>query len=173
MPKESSLPCIISFNLSDERYQWVLICPTQIVDSCLSSSPCPDNGFAERFKYDVISSSLLSTSISSQASATRRSFSPDLPGKLDSNSTERSASPSEVNHLSDQQPDQTSPSSDLLGDYFWPFTLTSSAVVFLSSGWYLFAMLLFASASYSWHCHKQNNEKADALTTVSFMEFVL
>ncbi|KAA1470293.1 hypothetical protein DENSPDRAFT_682047 [Dentipellis sp. KUC8613] len=42
----------------------------------------PNREFAERFKYDVISSSLLSSSLSTPVSAKRRSFSPDIRGSL-------------------------------------------------------------------------------------------
>ncbi|OCH89779.1 hypothetical protein OBBRIDRAFT_793930 [Obba rivulosa] len=162
---DDSLRTAPALSISLDRMPSFITKALHIIDSYFSERPCSDRDFAERLKYDVISSSLLSTSISSQASATRRSFSPDLPGRLDSTSSECSVSPSEPNPREGRHPEHSPPSSDVLGDYFWPVTLVSSGVVLVSSGWYLFAILLFAFASYGWHCHKLGLKKADGLST--------
>ncbi|EMD39345.1 hypothetical protein CERSUDRAFT_112985 [Gelatoporia subvermispora B] len=162
---DDNLHATFVLSISPDKMPSFIVKALQIIDSCLSTRPCSERDFAERFKYDVISSSLLSSSISSQASGTRRSFSPDLPGRLDSTSSERSVSLSDPGPPDGRLAEPVSPSSDLLGDYFWLFTLASSAVVLVSSGWYLFAMLLFAFASYSWHCHKLSLLKTDELTS--------
>ncbi|KAH9945737.1 hypothetical protein B0H21DRAFT_743784 [Amylocystis lapponica] len=117
----------------------------------------PESTFAERFKYDVISSSLLSASISAAPpSATRRAFTPELPGKLDETG---------------QQPESTDEpavaeghNSSVLEDFEWPVTLASIAAAALSAEYYFVAIFLFGGATYTRHVSKTKHERADAIS---------
>lgn len=103
----------------------------QAMNTFLSSSP--DNHFAERFKYDVISSSLLSTSLSGTP---RRGA---IPGRLPdeasdsptSSSPEAQGKPSRFGQLDNTQ---------------WPPALVSFAIVALSAEYYFVALFLLTAA---------------------------
>ncbi|EED78953.1 predicted protein [Postia placenta Mad-698-R] len=116
----------------------------------------PESTFAERFKYDVISSSLLSTSIAAPLSATRRSFSPELPGRLDQESNASQSSSLEQNEPT------VIPSS--LTEFNWLIVSVSIAAVALFYEFYFVAIFLIGGATYSWHAEKVLSEKASIMS---------
>ncbi|KAI0690876.1 hypothetical protein C8T65DRAFT_671113 [Cerioporus squamosus] len=133
----------------------------QIVNELLQSSSCSsqENSFAERFKYDVISSSLLSSSLAAPTSAVRRTFTPDIPGKLDDGSTE--GEPSFAGSNSDARfPD---PVSNPFGSQL-PVALVSLAVVLLSIGYFFLAMIPLFAAIYVRYVVQPDAEKATSTT---------
>ncbi|KAG6381808.1 hypothetical protein JVT61DRAFT_417 [Boletus reticuloceps] len=119
--------------------------------------------FAERFKYGVISSSLLSPAFSTTpiAEPHRRTLSPSLPGKLfDSHSRTPSAAESMMtDNLSLSMPPE--PETPL-----WPFTVSFTvAVVAFSARFYFCALLLLAAALYYMHVHRlDGHSKVDVMT---------
>ncbi|KAI0730501.1 hypothetical protein C8Q76DRAFT_792656 [Earliella scabrosa] len=122
----------------------------QIANELLQSSSCTshENTFAERFKYDVISSSLLSSSLAAApTSAIRRSFTPELPGKLDDG-----AGASDDGHISSSsRPDNRFPevtsSPNALAPQI-PVALLSLAVIVLSTGSFFIALIPLGAAIY-------------------------
>ncbi|KAF8141381.1 hypothetical protein EV363DRAFT_1307936 [Boletus edulis] len=125
--------------------------------------PLRTQAFAERFKYGVISSSLLSPAFSTTpiAESHRRTLSPSLPGKL-YNSHSRTPSAAEsvmTDNLSLSMPPE--PETPL-----WPFTLSFTvAVVAFSARFYFCALLLLAAALYYMHVHRlDGHSKVDVMT---------
>ncbi|EGN96896.1 hypothetical protein SERLA73DRAFT_161860 [Serpula lacrymans var. lacrymans S7.3] len=113
--------------------------------------------FAERFKYDVISSTLLSPSLSTSPHPHRRSLSPSIPGKLGSSHSRNTSSTdsSMAFRLPDQELDQSSASLTADNETpLWPLTLTVTfAVAALSAKFYFLAILSLATTSYYVYVH--------------------
>ena len=122
--------------------------------------------FAERFKYAVISSSLLSPAFAAtpMMDSHRQGMSPPLPGRLP-NGHSRTPSAAEsmlTDTFSLSMP--TEPETPM-----WPFTLSLTVLVAaLSARFYFFALLLLASILYYIHVHRlDSHSKPDVITPVS------
>ena len=141
----------------------------QIANDLLHSSSCTsrENSFEERFKYDIISSSLLSSSLAAPTSATRRSFTPEIPGKLDDGgggSADDEHFPA-VGQADGRFPDSTS-NPNLSGQEV-PIALLSIAVVFLSAGFYFMAIIFLAAGIYSKHVMQVDQNTQNSTSQVS------
>ncbi|KAG9313235.1 hypothetical protein JVU11DRAFT_6697 [Chiua virens] len=134
------------------------------ISSLFSSDPASlrAKAFAERFKYGVISSSLLSPTFpATPMESHRRSLSPPLPGKL-SVGHSRTASVAEST-VTD------TPSLSMPPEFetpLWPLTLSFTiAVVALSARFYFFAFLLAAATMYYIYIHRRDiHPKPDVMT---------
>ncbi|KIK93148.1 hypothetical protein PAXRUDRAFT_829253 [Paxillus rubicundulus Ve08.2h10] len=135
----------------------------------LSSLFSPDSmsrrtlAFAERFKYGVISSSLLSPPSTTPPipHPHRRAFSPSFPGKLASN---HSRNPSAAESTLTDNVSLSIPCEPEVP--FWPITLSFTVVVAaLSARFYFSAFLLLAGTLYYMHVHKLDiRSKLDVMT---------
>ncbi|KAJ7777378.1 hypothetical protein B0H16DRAFT_955958 [Mycena metata] len=132
--------------LEEEAEEWRPALLVWIVESLQSlfSSPPESSQFAERFKYDVISSSLLSTTLPVPHSH-RRSMSPSLPGKL----------------KLDAPPD---PPHEAV-DYGLLSVLFVIAAVFLAMGFYFFTVVSIGGATIYLYNHSDNS-KPDMVCTI-------
>ncbi|KAF9224118.1 hypothetical protein BS17DRAFT_703917 [Gyrodon lividus] len=121
------------------------------------------HAFAERFKYGVISSSLLSPAFATTPipHPHRQVLSPSLPGKLASNHsrTPSAAESTLTDNLSLSIPSE--PESP-----FWPITLSFTiAVAALSVRFYFLAFLLLAGTLYYMYVHRLDiHSKLDVMT---------
>ena len=142
----------------------------QIASDLLQSSSCSsrDNTFEERFKYDIISSSLLSSSLAAPTITPRPSLTPDIPGKLDGGggSMGDPHSPSDSNP-DFQSPDPTTTSNSNPSGPELSIALLSIAVVFLSAGFVLLAVVFVASAIYVRYVGQADRSTSDSLSQVS------
>ena len=142
----------------------------QIASDLLQSSSCSsrDNTFEERFKYDIISSSLLSSSLAAPTITPRPSLTPDIPGKLDGGggSMGDPHSPSDSNP-DFQSPDPTTTSNSNPSGPELSIALLSIAVVFLSAGFILLAVVFIASAIYVRYVVQADRSTSDSLSQVS------
>ncbi|TBU24410.1 hypothetical protein BD311DRAFT_671865 [Dichomitus squalens] len=157
-----------------------LISLLQTVNDLLQTSSCTsrENSFEERFKYDVISSSLLSSSLAAPASAIHRTFAfaPEFPGKLDDGGggTEDGTSPSD-SKAHDRSLDSTSGDLNLSGHgQELPIALLSIAIFFLSAGSYVFAAVFLAAGFYARHVVQadQNTHSSTAQTLHELNELI-
>ncbi|GJE93841.1 hypothetical protein PsYK624_100050 [Phanerochaete sordida] len=131
-----------------------------VYSSLSTHRPRSSNTFAERFKYDVISSSLLSTSLAATPNPARRSFTPDIPGRLhrtaadhsrtSSTSDEDGAHPSHYKTV--EEPTNTRGT----------IAVVSVAVVALAAGYEFLGLLLLASALYFAKAIRPTQDVADA-----------
>lgn len=123
--------------------------------------------FAERFKYAIISSPLLSPGFASSPvpHLHRRSVSPSFPGRLASNHS-RSTSLTESS-VTDQI-SLTIPTEP--ETHVWPLTLSITlAAAALGAQFYALSVLLLASTLYYMHVHRWDiHSKPDIITPVSF-----
>ena len=126
----------------------------QAVALIFENRQSPENAFAERFKYDVISSSLLSSAIAATPT-TRRTFGSDLPGKLDDASDSTSSD-------GDKSPAATSS----LPEFQVPAALVAVAAIALAAEYYFVAIFLMLAATYSWHSVKACAERATTTASV-------
>lgn len=119
--------------------------------------------FAERFKYGVISSSLLSPGFASTPvpHPHRRSFSPHIPGRLSSN---HSRSTSGADSIATSQISLTIPPES--EPHVWPVTLSITlSVAALSARFYALFVLLLVSTLYYMHVHRSElHSKPDIIT---------
>lgn len=114
--------------------------------------------FAERFNYNVISSSLLSTSVQSTQ---RRMFNTRLPGRLSLTSETSSVYPASSLSLS-------STLLDSFTDSHWPLTLVCMAIVALIADNPALAALIAASTVLLFHLSKaEKNVKPQTISLVS------
>jgi len=122
--------------------------------------------FAERFKYGVITSSLLSPGFATTPvpHPHRRSFSPHIPGRLASN---HSRSTSGGESTATGQISLTIPAEP--ESHVWPVTLSITlAVAALSARFYALFVLLLVSTLYYMHVHRLDlHSKPDIITPVS------
>ncbi|KAH7890940.1 hypothetical protein F5I97DRAFT_1947094 [Phlebopus sp. FC_14] len=121
------------------------------------------HAFSERFKYGVISSTLLSPAFATASIPYphRRSLSPSLPGRLTSDHS-RNTSASEsilADHTSLSIPAE--PEIPL-----WPITVSFTvAIAALSAQFYFLFLVLLAGIMYYIHVHKVDfNPKSDVMT---------
>ncbi|KZT68657.1 hypothetical protein DAEQUDRAFT_670985 [Daedalea quercina L-15889] len=128
---------------------------SQVATSAFESRQTPENAFAERFKYDVISSSLLSSTVSATPTI-RRTFAPELPGKLDD--------------ASDGASSDDDKSSSPLSEFQVPIALICIAAIVLAAEYYFLAIFLMLASTYSWHAVKASSERA--ATTASTLDAV-
>ncbi|KAI0339726.1 hypothetical protein BDW22DRAFT_583207 [Trametopsis cervina] len=132
-----------------------------------ASSPSgPSDAFAERFKYDVISSSLLSTSLASSPQPGRRSFVSELPDRLNPIPGDHSrTSSSSIGHSDDVfAPRDASGLSHEPGDLRLVVAIISAAVLAFAAGFEMLSMLLVALALYVTSAVKPEVEKSNAAT---------
>ncbi|KAL7280304.1 hypothetical protein ACG7TL_005218 [Trametes sanguinea] len=137
----------------------------QVVDDALrsSSSSSSESTFAERFKYDVISSSLLASSLAAPTSTARRTHSPEIPGKLDEQESDGEPEhlpPHSKADVSDSSRDISSTPPSSLGPQL-PYVLVSLAVLALSRHSYFLAIVLVSSAAYIRYVVHSDNERSD------------
>lgn len=140
-----------------------------------SKTSRPRISFAERFKYDVISSSLLSASLAAAPLTGTKPLTPDISGRLDIHGGDgehsRTSSTTVVQPDDDypsSSPRQSEPSSETqFGDLRGSVGVVSVAVVALAAGYEFLAYLLLAIALYSARAGKLDPEKADAAELVS------
>ena len=123
------------------------------------------NSFAERFKYDIISSSLLSSTLAASLVAptneTRRTVSPEPAGKL-SATGDHHPSDASVSHLKSLTDNASNPDLNLSV----PIVLLSISAIILSTGHYLLA-LLSAAAIYAKFFVFPHVEEDGSMTQVS------
>ncbi|KAJ7708854.1 hypothetical protein B0H17DRAFT_367138 [Mycena rosella] len=130
----------------EEEPEWrplLLVRMLEILQSIFVPPP-QSSQFAERFKYDVISSSLLASSLPVPHTH-RRSVSPSLPGKL----------------TLDAPPNPRHEPVDvwLLSPIF------VLAAFFLATGYYLFSIVSIGGATVYWYNHSENS-KPDMSSTM-------
>ncbi|KAI0676118.1 hypothetical protein C8Q78DRAFT_1008116 [Trametes maxima] len=137
----------------------------QLINGLLQSSSAhaSENAFAEHFKYDVISSSLLASSLAAPTSSVRRAFSPEIPGKLDDKGGGGKAGVLLRNTEVDDTPshtDSTTSSPNSLEPQL-PYVFVSLAVLALSTNHYFLATILASAAAYARHVVNTDSEKSD------------
>ncbi len=125
----------------------------------------PTTSFAERFKYDVISSSLLSTSLTATPHPSRRSFSPELPGLLDTGPHSRTSSTTAVEE-SHPSPHGSPLSASDPGAIPQAVAIVSIAVLALAIGYEFLAILLLAVALYVARAVSPTSDQNDVATLV-------
>ncbi|PIL30417.1 hypothetical protein GSI_07604 [Ganoderma sinense ZZ0214-1] len=151
----------------DIQFPEFVVWAAQIAHDLLQSSSCSsrDNGFEERFKYDIISSSLLSSSLAAPTVTSRPSLTPEIPGKLDggggSVGDEHSPSGSNPDFPS---PDSSAPLDSNFSGPESPIALLSIAVAFLSTGFHLLAIVFFAAAIYVRYVVQASHSTSDSLS---------
>ncbi|KAL4244650.1 hypothetical protein ABKN59_010098 [Abortiporus biennis] len=125
-----------------ERVSKLLLTATELANSLLASSrlSTAENAFAERFKYDVISSSLLSSTLSPQSPnpIATRVFTFDVPGRL------KPEGKDENNPI----PDIPEKDPSGVASIHWPAAILSVALAALSSEYYFMAIMLLGLAAY-------------------------
>jgi len=124
------------------------------------------SSFIERFKYDVISSSLLSSSISAPHPIGQRSTSPAIPGRL-------SPIPDSENYTVDQPPGRSSsglPLQESSPQDSWQTALVFCVVIAIFSARYytVFALLLGGTFLYMMHYDNLDTPSKPTMTSVSF-----
>lgn len=130
-----------------------------LYNSLSTHRPRSSNTFAERFKYDVISSSLLSTSLAATPNPVRRSFASDIPGRLSTSSHSRTSSTTEANdETSSQHHKTTEEPTHIRGT----IAVVSAAVLALAAGYEFLGLLLLAGALYFAKATRPPQEVADA-----------
>ncbi|KAJ7156876.1 hypothetical protein C8R43DRAFT_997496 [Mycena crocata] len=143
-------PDVFETELDEEEPEWrpdVLVRMVEIFQS-LFPGPTQSTPFAERFKYDVISSSLLESALPVPHS-NRRSASPSLPGKL-----KLDAPPNPPHELVD----------------YWLLSLILViAAFFFATGYYPFTLAAMAWATIYLYNHSDNS-KPDMSSTMGALE---
>lgn len=130
----------------------------------MTKFPRRSNSFEERFKYDVISSSLLSTSLAASPNPARRHFNLDHLAASDHSRTSSTLTDHEdLPHV--QKPNPTWPAEP--GSVQQTVAIVSAAVVSFASGYEFLGMLLLAVALYVNCASRPTPETADFATLVS------
>ncbi|KAF7794974.1 hypothetical protein EIP86_006117 [Pleurotus ostreatoroseus] len=127
----------------------------------------PRTSFAERFKYDVISSSLLSASLAATPLSGIRPLTPENPELLDTpgqpGEHSRTSSATLVQPDDDQPPGMDSMFGDMdPNDIRRSLAVVSVAILALAAGYEFLAYLLFALALYVARAVKAARDKTDA-----------
>ncbi|KAJ7797498.1 hypothetical protein B0H14DRAFT_2618871 [Mycena olivaceomarginata] len=135
----------------EEELEWRPVLLVQFVEMLQSLFTPPPNSslFAERFKYDVISSSLLSTALPVPHSR-RRSISPSLPGKL--------------------KLDFPPPNAPHLVDYNLLTLICVLAAVFLATGLYFLTIVSLGGAAVYLYNHSDTTKPDMSSDTVTLLE---
>ncbi|KIJ65476.1 hypothetical protein HYDPIDRAFT_110558 [Hydnomerulius pinastri MD-312] len=164
-PYIASHPYLIRHGESMENLCFIIFGAFEFLSSLFSSDHMSRRAlaFAERFKYGVISSSLLSPAFAATPipHPHRRSLSPSLPGKLASGHS-RTPSGAEST-LTDNISLSIPAESDTP---IWPITFSFTvAVAALSARFYFLTLLLLAGTLYYMHVHKLDiHSKPDVMT---------
>ncbi|KAI0765627.1 hypothetical protein BD413DRAFT_482153, partial [Trametes elegans] len=124
-----------------------------------SSSNSSESTFAERFKYDVISSSLLASSLAAPAGVARRAFSPELPGKLDDGGGGGENDPPSAEKSTPAATTELALNPNSLGQL--PYVFLSLGVLALSASYYLLAILSLCTAAYVRYVVNTDSDKSD------------
>ncbi|TFY58814.1 hypothetical protein EVJ58_g6178 [Rhodofomes roseus] len=132
---------------------------TQIAASFFEYRQSSEHAFAERFKYDVISSSLLSTTISATPTV-RRTFTLEVPDKLN-DASDIASSDGDKSGTVDPSP---------LSELQVPIAMVCFAAVALAAEYYFVAIFLMLASTYSWHSVKANSEEVK--TTAATLDAV-
>ncbi|TCD71725.1 hypothetical protein EIP91_005491 [Steccherinum ochraceum] len=128
----------------------------QVLNTLLCSSP--DNQFVERFKYDVISSALLSSTLSATPrSAVMPGRLPDEPG--DSSRTSSTTDPTDPQNAEDR--------SAQLDSLQVPTALVSVAIVAVSAEYYFVALFILAFALAIHHSVKSHANRATIMSSTA------
>ncbi|KAJ7626255.1 hypothetical protein DFH06DRAFT_1304762 [Mycena polygramma] len=138
-------------DFEEEEQEWRPVLLLQIVEmlQTIFAAPPQASQFAERFKYDVISSSLLSTSLPVPNSK-RRPPSLSLPGKLN---LDAPPSPHQI-------------------DYGLLSLLVVIAAVFLATGLYFFALVSVGGAAVYLYNHSDNSRPDMSATIEALNELI-
>ncbi|EIW75137.1 hypothetical protein CONPUDRAFT_140129 [Coniophora puteana RWD-64-598 SS2] len=156
---QDAIPHLLKNSEHLEKLCFLIFGAVELVSSFFSPerSSKRAQAFAERFKYGVISSSLLvSSTFSSTPAPSRRSFSPSFPGKLQHGTHSRNTSTADST-LADTSPvDKFSTSVAAEADTpLWPVTsLASVAIAAFSAGFYAFAVMFICGTLYYVYAHK-------------------
>ncbi|KAG1874458.1 hypothetical protein F4604DRAFT_1764858 [Suillus subluteus] len=158
-------PVVFKYSAQVEKICFIIFGALQFLSSLFTSDRVSKRtqAFAERFKYGVITSSLLSPGFATTPvpHPHRRSFSPQIPGRLASNHS-RSTSGAEstaTGQISLTIPAEPEP-------HVWPVTLSITlAVAALSARFYTLFVLLLVSTLYYMHVHRLDlHSKPDIIT---------
>lgn len=154
------------------RQSYVLrICSTQFVSSLFTPNRQSKRtrAFAERFKYGVISSTLLSPAFPSTPihHAHRHPLSPPLPGKFTCNHSRTGSSEDNSIVTVTDKLSLLIPSEPEIP--LWPITLSVTiSLAALSARFYLSCVSLLVTTLYYMHVHKLDLQaKPDVMTPVS------
>ncbi|KAF5338050.1 hypothetical protein D9758_014257 [Tetrapyrgos nigripes] len=126
------------------------------------------SAFVERFKYSVISSSLLSTSLTAPHT-NWRGHSPHPPGKLPSDHSRQSS----VDRSSESSFHAQQPVHSLSSDtpYYLFFLALSIVTVFFGAGYYILSIALFAASAFLLYIYNQDfaskHDMAPSLDTLN------
>ncbi|KAH9832502.1 uncharacterized protein C8Q71DRAFT_776718 [Rhodofomes roseus] len=145
--------------LALERLPPTLVNLIQIAASFFEYRQSSEHAFAERFKYDVISSSLLSTTISATPTV-RRTFTLEVPDKLN-DASDIASSDGDKSGTVDPSP---------LSELQVPIAMVCFAAVALAAEYYFVAIFLMLASTYSWHSVKANSEEVK--TTAATLDAV-
>ncbi|KAG2093116.1 uncharacterized protein F5147DRAFT_721459 [Suillus discolor] len=158
-------PAVFKYSAQVEKICFVIFGALQFLSSLFTSDRISKRtqAFAERFKYGVITSSLLSPGFATTPvpHPHRRSFSPHIPGRLASN---HSRSTSGAESTATDQISLTIPAEP--EPHVWPVTLfITLAVAALSARFYALFVLLLVSTLYYMHVHRLDlHSKPDIIT---------
>ncbi|KAG0691856.1 hypothetical protein DFH29DRAFT_644949 [Suillus ampliporus] len=156
---------LFKYSAQVEKICFIIFGALQFLSSLFTSERISKRtrAFAERFKYGVISSSLLSPgfAITPVPHPHRRSFSPSIPGRLPSN---HSRSTSVAESTATDQISLTIPAEPEI--HVWPITLSITlAVAALSARFYSLFVLLLVGTLYYMHIHRLDiHSKPDIIT---------
>ncbi|KAG1738996.1 hypothetical protein EDB19DRAFT_1712397 [Suillus lakei] len=158
-------PAVYKYSAQVEKICFIIFGVLQFLSSLFTSDRVSKRtqAFAERFKYGVITSSLLSPGFATTPvpHPHRRSFSPQIPGRLASN---HSRSTSGAESTATDQISLTIPAEPEL--HVWPVTLSITlAVAALSARFYSLFVLLLVCTLYYMHVHRLDlHSKPDIIT---------
>lgn len=158
-------PTVFKYSAQVEKICFIIFGALQFLSSLFTSDRVSKRAqaFAERFKYGVITSSLLSPGFATTPvpHPHRRSFSPSIPGKLASN---HSRSTSGAESIATDQISLTIPAEP--EPHVWPVTLSITlAVAALSARFYALFFMLLVSTLYYMHVHRLDiHSKPDIIT---------
>ncbi|KAG2364679.1 hypothetical protein BDR07DRAFT_1401108 [Suillus spraguei] len=158
-------PEVFKYSAQVEKICFVIFGALQFLSSLFTSDRVHKRtqAFAERFKYGVITSSLLSPGFASTPvpHTHRRSFSPQFPGRLSSNHSRNTSGAESIatGQISLTIPAEPEPP-------VWPITFSIIlAVAALSARFYTLFVLLLVSALYYMHVHRLDlHSKPDIIT---------
>ncbi|KAH9930256.1 uncharacterized protein B0H18DRAFT_930516 [Fomitopsis serialis] len=136
--------------LALERLPPSLVNLIQIASSFFECRQSSENAFAERFKYDVISSSLLSATVAATPTI-RRTF---------------TLEPDDASDVASSDDDKSSTTlSSPLSEFQVPMALVCVAAVALAAEYYFVAIFLMLASAYAWHSVQATSEIAANTTS--------
>ncbi|KAH7921182.1 hypothetical protein BV22DRAFT_1096931 [Leucogyrophana mollusca] len=170
MHNHSSDPYFLGYSENMEKLFFVIFGAIEFVASLFTSDRMARRtlAFAERFKYGVISSTLLSPGFSSTPlpHPNRRSFSPSLPGKLVPGHSRNTSTAESTLTDNTFTIDLTIPPASESDTPFWPLTLSCTlAVAAFSAQLHFICIMLVGGTIYYVHVHKMEiHTKPDIMT---------